>query len=314
MSIGANEASVQFAPVARTTVFRAGALGDFVVTLPALRELHAERGGLHLVGNATAARALAPELFARSESIDDPRWAGLFDDAIPLPEPEGEAVVLLRDPGAAARLRRRGWRIAAAGAPFSTEPHRHVAEHLLAVVGRADAARRWRTATTLATPLREGSARRLVVHPGSGSPRKNWPVERFAELLDHLGVPGPILCGPADAEAAERLSRLSGRPVAIPASLAELVDLLAGATLYVGNDSGVSHVAAALGTPTVTVFGPTRAARWAPWGPRVSTVEPPTRCALCREAEERAAACRCVETVEVDDVLRAAWSTCRGSE
>jgi ADP-heptose:LPS heptosyltransferase len=285
--------------VGHTTVFRAGALGDFVVTMPALRELAAERGPLRFVGNATAARELAPELFCSAESIDEPAWAGLFDDDAGLPEPRGEAVVLLRDPAAAGRLRRRGWMVAHDGPPFPTKPHDHVAEHLLAVVGKRGSAERWQRTASLGGPDREGDAR-PVIHAGSGSSRKNWPPDRFAALARRLHA--RVIAGPAeDARPLEGyLDHLTR-----PGSLTELVRILGSASFYVGNDSGVSHVAGALGVPTVAIFGPTRAVRWSPWGPHVQTVEPPERCERCRVAEERPAVCRCVERVTVDQVLAA---------
>src|SRR5207302_558579 len=130
------------------------------------------RGPLRLVGNATAA-ALAPELFADVQSIDDPRWAGLFDDAAPLPPPDGPAAVLLRDPACARRLRRAGWHVDVDARPYPVDPDRHVAAHLLAAVGHADADTYRACGTLRARPA--GGGVYAVIHPGSGSPRKNWP-------------------------------------------------------------------------------------------------------------------------------------------
>jgi ADP-heptose:LPS heptosyltransferase len=117
-----------------------------------------------------------------------------------------------------------------------------------------------------------------------------------------------VLAGPADAEPATALSRALGGLGArlANAPLADVVALLADARLYVGNDSGTSHVAAAVGAPTVAIFGPTRPARWAPRGPRVAVVEPLARCPACRAADERPADCACLLAVGPETVIEAA--------
>jgi ADP-heptose:LPS heptosyltransferase len=117
----------------------------------------------------------------------------------------------------------------------------------------------------------------LAVHPGSGSPRKNWPAERFAAVVAALAPDRPWLLagGPADAEATASLSRLPSVVVARELPVRVLGAVLARAGLYVGNDSGVSHLAAAFGAPTLALFGPTDPAQWAPVGPHVAVVRSP---------------------------------------
>lgn len=101
-----------------------------------------------------------------------------------------------------------------------------------------------------------------VIHPYSGSPRKNWPLDRFREVAARLPMPVRWCAGPEeDLENAERFDNLY-----------ELACWLAGARIYIGNDSGVTHLAAAVGTPTVAIFGPTDPAVWAPRGDRVAVV------------------------------------------
>ncbi len=116
----------------------------------------------------------------------------------------------------------------------------------------------------------------LAVHPGSGSPSKNWPADRFARVLDALGVDSFLLIeGPADAEAAGVL-RTRGRAVTARGLAPRLLGaILAEAAAYVGNDSGVTHLAAAWGAPTVALFGPTDPEVWSPVGPRVTIVRGP---------------------------------------
>ena len=113
----------------------------------------------------------------------------------------------------------------------------------------------------------------VAVHPGSGGRRKCWAPEHFAHLMGALGRPVVLLEGPADAAPCARTAALAG-PGAAPAraaglSVAQTAALLSRCRLYVGNDSGVSHLGAGLGVPTVAVFGPTDPRTWRPLGRRV---------------------------------------------
>jgi ADP-heptose:LPS heptosyltransferase len=117
----------------------------------------------------------------------------------------------------------------------------------------------------------------LAVHPGSGSATKNWPAERLAYFVRaHTdGRPWLLVSGPADEEGTGALSPVPGLILARDLPVRVLGALLARAGLYVGNDSGVTHLAAATGAPTLALFGPTSAETWGPDGPRVEAVSSP---------------------------------------
>lgn len=105
------------------------------------------------------------------------------------------------------------------------------------------------------TGPRHGS---IVLHPFSGSAKKNWPLQQFRELAEILG-PVVWTCGPEESlDGATRFG-----------NLADLARWLSGASLYIGNDSGITHLAAAVGAPTLALFGPTDPAIWCPAGARV---------------------------------------------
>lgn len=118
----------------------------------------------------------------------------------------------------------------------------------------------------------------LAVHPGSGSPEKTWPAEMFASLIhaSARGRPWLLVEGPADSASAAPLAAIPGMRLARELPERVLGTLLADARLYVGNDSGVSHLAAAWGAPTLALFGPTDPDVWAPQGPRVRVLRSPT--------------------------------------
>lgn len=118
----------------------------------------------------------------------------------------------------------------------------------------------------------------LAVHPGSGSSRKNWPQEAYALLVTRLSAGHPWLLVRGPAEAGQK-SPLEGLPGAVPLTdwpLRHLGALLRHAALFVGNDSGVSHLAAAWGAPVLALFGPTDPSLWAPVGRKVRVVRSPT--------------------------------------
>ena len=101
-----------------------------------------------------------------------------------------------------------------------------------------------------------------AIQPFSGSPRKNWPLDRFRELAERLPLPVQWCAGPEE--------NLAG--AARFTDLYELACWLRTARLYIGNDSGITHLAAAVGTPLAAIFGPSDPAVWAPRGDQVSII------------------------------------------
>jgi ADP-heptose:LPS heptosyltransferase len=114
----------------------------------------------------------------------------------------------------------------------------------------------------------------VAVHPGSGSPAKNWPLARFVEAARALagGRRWLLVRGPAESDVAAPADAVLAREW----PLRVLAAALDRASLFLGNDAGVSHLAAAAGVPTLALFGPTDPALWAPVGPRVKTLRAPT--------------------------------------
>jgi ADP-heptose:LPS heptosyltransferase len=118
----------------------------------------------------------------------------------------------------------------------------------------------------------------LCLHPGSGSDRKNWPKEDFLEVAEgafrRWRLPSTVLLGPAEQGQRAFWNEAGGPFLSVKEGLPilELARRLSRAALYVGNDSGITHLAAAVGIPVVALFGPTDPARWAPRGGRVEVL------------------------------------------
>ncbi|HLI28306.1 MAG TPA: glycosyltransferase family 9 protein [Chloroflexota bacterium] len=314
-------------------VYRPGALGDFLLALPALAALRAAYPAAHLavIGPAPAlplarASGLADAVLAS----DDPRLTALFASTPPAEPPAGlprpDAAVLwagARAAPLAAAL--RAWSAAVVHAPGRPPPacRQPVAAYLCAtlaplgvpaapvpVVRVRPAAQAAAEAAAFLAAHGSPEASWIALHVGSGSPRKNWPLARWQALAAALHAAGArllLLAGPAEAaqlpDAWAALGSL--RPVLVQDwSLDQLAALLAHCVGYLGADSGVTHLAAAVGTPVVALFGPTDPALWAPRGPRVAVIRQP--CACPREPGALLAACDCLAALAPRAVLIAA--------
>ena len=134
----------------------------------------------------------------------------------------------------------------------------------------------------------------VLLHPGSGSRHKCCEPGLFVEALSHLrerGASPMLLQGPADEEQVTQVLRRWAKPLPVlkDLPLGLVAGVIAEADLYVGHDSGLTHLAAALAVPTVALFGPTDVARWAPRGQHVI----PLRGVTCAcEEWETVRACR----------------------
>lgn len=138
---------------------------------------------------------------------------------------------------------------------------------------------RWLAETKLAGPL-------IACLPTGSWPAKTWLPERFAAAMDSLAEEGAIvwLWGPGEREAVEAIRARMRAPsvLAPPTGWQELGALLARCALLVGNDSGPKHLAAAIGTPTVTVYGPTHPTTWhPPAGPHRALLANGLECLHC---------------------------------
>ena len=107
----------------------------------------------------------------------------------------------------------------------------------------------------------------IIIHASSGSPMKNWPY--FTELITRLGESCvPLWERSVEASVGGRTSRRCKHRTLVNQSLIQVSQHLRNCRAYVGNDSGITHLAAYLGVPTVALFGPTDPRTWGPIGRR----------------------------------------------
>jgi len=147
----------------------------------------------------------------------------------------------------------------------------------------------------------------VVIHPGSVMSTKRWEPARFAEIardLSNQGLTIVVTSGPGEEMYAGQVSRqIEKSVIMLGLSIPELAELVRGATLYIGNDSGPMHLAAAVGTPTVAVWGSSDSRRWHPWGVAHRVVQNPFECNPCPGYRCLVAdSPLCIESVTVDQV------------
>jgi ADP-heptose:LPS heptosyltransferase len=290
-----------------TLVYHAGALGDFITALPAMavwRRLHPREHSI-LLGRRELA-PLADPVFDELWNVDDAGWAGLFTASAgagrrpgALPDSVSSALLF------AASTSLLAGNLAAWGVaeilrqdPFPASPQPIIDYHLSLFAASArradDALPRIRVNAEELGAADSGVA---ALHPGSGSSSKNWPMERFTKLARRLtrsGLRVVWIRGPAESGA--MLPEGARAWESVP--LDRLAARLARSAIYVGNDSGVSHLAAASGCPTVALFGASDARVWAPRGRAVRVIQSPGKGMRGISVNECCEACRWFVTLD----------------
>ncbi|MEP6662350.1 MAG: glycosyltransferase family 9 protein [Verrucomicrobiota bacterium] len=265
-------------------VIRGGAIGDFILTLPVFSALRAQFPEAHLevLGYSHIANlALLGGLVEQVRSIESRPLAGFFARGGKLSEELQEyfssfAVIIsyLYDPDKIFQTNV----LLCTKAQFLAAPHRpDETQNAPAALTFLKPLERLAIFTTNPIPrlLPPGNLplteNRIAVHPGSGSPKKNWPETKWAELLEKLlrETDAKILLVGGEAEGS-RLNTLSKNlpahriEMAENLPLVELAPLLQRSRVFIGHDSGISHLAAAVGLPGLILWGETRLEIWRP--------------------------------------------------
>ena len=168
-----------------------------------------------------------------------------------------------------------------------------------------------RVDSAVAVHVRERTAGRYaLLNPGAAWPNKRWPPSRFgavaASLRERHRLTSVALWGPGEQSIAEGVVASSNGAAILspPTSIADIVALARGAALMVSGDTGPTHIAAAVGTPIVGIFGPTRPARNGPWASADVTVSRDAVC-QCHHLRRCRLATMCLLDIGVDEVVGA---------
>jgi ADP-heptose:LPS heptosyltransferase len=269
-------------------IFHQGALGDFVVTWPlamAMGRIFPQSRIIYVSGGNKGKLA---ERAIRVESTDvEAGWHQLFSETPRLPEP---ATKMLRSahtvfsfgtlPGD--RWSRNAdaiapdlaiWNLSTRMNPREGHVSQWLIDDLADFPAGAEAVRQMlRSIAARGLGTHRPTGKLALIHPGSGSDRKNWPAERFLELADKLSSRYDVRFVLGEVELEKSAGRFGN--AVTPATYTELYDLLTTASVFIGNDSGPGHIAGIIGVPTITLFGgdPTT---WKPLGPKVKVIAKP---------------------------------------
>ncbi len=321
--------------VTRLLVLRTDRIGDMALTTPALGDLRA----YFRKAEITVLAPLAPlQLLREHPAVDrlvpldgfrlPAELVGRFDLVIDFtPDEDLRGALLAR--ATQARLR-AGFRAAGRQVCFSlrgprAEPRRHIVDLNRDLLDSLGVPAKTLHPALYLTAEERGAAQarlaalgaaapRVAVHPGGFYPSQRWSPERFAELItsltERLGAACIVVTGPDEQALAARVCAATPDALRSGAvSVREMMALIAASDLFIGNNSGPLHVAAALGVPTLSVMGPSDPLRFAPRGPADRVLRKDLPCSPCQRA--RCWHHTCLRTIEPEEVHREAEAALR---
>jgi heptosyltransferase-2 len=265
-------------------VLRGGALGDLILSLPVLNAIRAQVPDAFIEFWGIQPQAGLVQSADRVDRLDALEVASLFASESLTASLRNRlnqfdiAVNLIsdRDGIVTNNLASAGVRTITRISPFMP-PDVHAVYHLASVL-EPIGLRLHDPVPKLKRNRGEDKTPLLGFHPGSGSRTKNWPIERwndFAQTIQPVFERLLLIGGEADEEPIQKLLRIWKGPqfkVLLMPSLQDLTDALSRCALFVGHDTGVTHLAAAVQTPTIALFGPTDPDVWRPLGDHVKVV------------------------------------------
>lgn len=298
-------------------ILHQGALGDLVCIFPVLKMLRRYFRPVALLCQGQLGRLAQAENLVDTWFPIEAAWtASLYageagPEARRILAPYSHMLVFTRSAALAAALRQVGEaRVCCVPPRLEAHERIHVAEgalrHILecGLLPEPGAAGLRRMPPVPSSPQGCGLAR-VLIHPGAGSPRKRWRLSGFLELAQRIQryrMRPAFVIGPAETDLFSRLE-MCGATIYRPGDILDLTALLRSAAVYIGNDSGVSHLAAWLGLACVVIFGPSDPMRWRPMGRSVEVVRPSLDCSPCFEtAGENCADEGCLTRITVQDV------------
>ncbi|MEW5801925.1 MAG: glycosyltransferase family 9 protein [bacterium] len=272
-----------YQPMDHFLICHRGALGDFILTWPVLYTLRKSLPDLPFMGiGRPEYMRLAVSLglldsFCHAESSE---LAGFFSGQSVPPvfgSPRGAVLWLAEGQAVAGLLKKSGASLPVAVIPPFPRKRMHVSRyHWLAVQSYFPAVEGMYPCSLCFFPG-ERKSHYALIHPGSGSQAKNYQPRVYRELADELRQQGMadvrFVLGPVETQDGRTAQYLAGERVEMPEDVETLARLQVGASLYIGNDSGASHLAGALGTTTVALYKVTDPEVWGVMGERVTNLK-----------------------------------------
>jgi heptosyltransferase III len=319
------ETTERFYPISIMTalIYHTGALGDFLTATPVLRYWKLQNGPLRLVllGNPSiGAFAIDAGVIDDYLDIDEPAFlplfSGTFSSEVNKIMSPFLAAILFAAPGSPVidNVKQCGISRLYCQPPFPSSRLHAVDYHLSLFTDPSTLppeTKRPRITPSSASIKESFSiipdkCCPAALHPGSGSRKKNWPFERFVSLADAVrkkGIPVMWLFGPAD----DGFNVPSGDIVVLNRPLALCAALLSRCRAFIGNDSGMAHLAAAVDCPSVVLFGPSDPMVWAPRGRNVRIIYKNRSCSPCHRSPFAPLSCDngCMTGIAVEEVLDA---------
>lgn len=328
-------------PESNILILRLRSLGDLVLETPAIAALRAWRPDLHIhvlveprfaavfEGNPAVSKVLLSQGFAETaQDLRKHRFAIVFNQ-----HGGPRSALLTSASGAAAKVCWKGFQfsflynvLVPDTEEFYGKTAVHTVEHRMSqfylvglprgpipraqVFPQRDAVES--VTRTLAGQGIGPDAPYAVLQPGARLPGMRWPAEKFAEIARWLrsehGTVSVVNLGATDEAVAENVRSLMRDCAVIPNSLdvRELIALVAGARIFIGNDSGPAHIAAAAQRPAVVIYGSTNPAQWHPWQTEYRAIH--TNAVFEPRRGDKSLAVRedrSIATIEVDEVRRA---------
>ncbi|MGO9613803.1 MAG: glycosyltransferase family 9 protein [Dissulfurispiraceae bacterium] len=328
-----------------TFIYHDGALGDLLLSLAAIKKIRACSGAIHLAGRGDAVDLLRRVGWVDDvSSVDSPAFLSLhtpqvdqkarnfisgfnrvvvftvqrdswFVKNIRLIAPLAQVILAIpperaRESVAEFRLRQLTERlelaVASDGLKDGVDKSRPILEMPPIYKQRA-----------LELMVRSGCDRKrplIAIHPGSGGKRKCWPIEKYFSLMKWLKVDYDpffvIFSGPADEWIALQIEEFVKNYMNLSIhvcneDLMMVASLLSLSDIYVGNDSGITHLASAVNGNVIVIFGPTDPLRWKPLGNKVRVINSDSVCAPC--GDERSRKCwepKCLLNLPVERIYK----------
>lgn len=281
----------------KALLIRGGTLGDVLLTLPVVESLIINGWEVELCTRLFILNFLREIKYGEGKyPLDSPSLLPLYSPGLELDAEVKEYLssfdLLLSYTHPGETFSRNLERIFPGKTLFFPPPQENLSQHVSNYLLTPLKERGYKTTTEVQFSLHREKEYFLALHPGSGSRKKRWPRENFLSIIRWLTQKGGkllLILGEAEREEINFWKETENAKVelAIELPLYHLAKKLAGAKVYLGNDSGITHLAAFCGLTTLAIFGPTAPHVWAPRGKRVKVIYKKAPCSPCSRERRR---------------------------